>query len=263
MATFTSLYSGSSGNASLVREGRSCLCVDMGKNCKTTVAALQQAGVEPGDLQGILITHEHSDHIAGLKVFLKRWQIPVYASTLTLDYLADYDLVPPGARLIELEGKSDLLGDFEISSFSTSHDAVDCHGFRIASCTGGVLALATDLGCVTSQVYENLTGADLVVLEANYDANRLKFGPYPYYLKARIASDRGHLCNTVTGETLAKLLAEGCEKFALCHLSNENNTPELALGAVANAFIARGMVPGKDGLLQALSRHAVSPSIEF
>ena len=76
MATFTSLYSGSSGNASLVREGRSCLCVDMGKNCKTTVAALQQAGVEPGDLQGILITHEHSDHIAGLKVFLKRWQIP-------------------------------------------------------------------------------------------------------------------------------------------------------------------------------------------
>lgn len=263
MARFTSLYSGSSGNSALVRTQNSCLCIDIGKNCKTTLAALREAEVEPSALQGILVTHEHSDHIGGLRVFLKKYKVPVYASCKTLDYLAQFDLVPPNADLIALEGKSDLVGDFEVASFATSHDAVDCHGFRITAPTGGVLAMATDLGTVTDSVYASLRRADLVVLEANYDAVRLRTGNYPYYLKTRIASPRGHLCNTDTGAALARLLQEGCERFALCHLSNENNTPELALGAVTNAFIANGMVPGKDGILQALSRHTISSSIDF
>lgn len=263
MAIFTSLYSGSSGNSALVRSGTDGILIDMGKNCKQTLLALREAGMEPGDLRGILVTHEHSDHVAGLKVFLKKYKIPVYASAKTLDALADYDLVPGDARLMELEGKSDLVGVFEVESFPTSHDAADCHGFRIATAEGGLLAMATDLGCVTPAAFAGLQNADVVVLEANYDAVRLRTGPYPYYLKSRISSVRGHLCNADTGTALTALLKEGCERFALCHLSNENNTPELALDAVKTAFLAAGAIPGKDGLLMALSRHSVSNSIVF
>ncbi|MEG1931732.1 MAG: MBL fold metallo-hydrolase, partial [Pygmaiobacter sp.] len=189
--------------------------------------------------------------------------IPVYASSATLEYLADFDLVPPTAELIALEGKSDAIGGFEVSSFATSHDAVDCHGYRITAPSGGTVAMATDLGIVTDSVYENLKNARLVVLEANYDAVRLRTGSYPYYLKTRIASARGHLCNTDTGAALAKLLGEGCERFALCHLSNENNTTELALSAVTGAFLAAGMIPGKDGLLRTLKRGDITPALEF
>lgn len=263
MATFTSLYSGSSGNSALIRSETDALLIDMGKNCKQTLLGLQQAGAQPSDLRGILITHEHSDHVSGLKVFLKKYKVPVYASAKTLDALAEYDLVPADARLMELEGKQDVLGLFEVESFPTSHDAADCHGYRICTPQGGTLAMATDLGCVTPAAFAGLQYADLVVLEANYDANRLRTGPYPYYLKTRIASARGHLCNTDTGTTLAALLKKGCERFALCHLSNENNTPELALTAVQNAFLEAGSLPGADSLLTALSRHSVSPTIHF
>lgn len=263
MAYFTSLYSGSSGNASLIGHAGEYLCVDMGKNCKTTLAALAQAEVEPHQLRGILVTHEHRDHVAGLKVFLKKYAIPVYGSSATLDYLAEYDLVQPSTPLIPLEGKADQIGGFEVTSFATSHDAVDCHGYRITTGDGHRLALATDLGWVSESVYGNLQNAELVVLEANYDAARLQNGPYPYYLKTRIASARGHLCNTDCAAALARLVAEGCTKFALCHLSNENNTPELALGAVRQAFEAQGAHIEKDGLLKTLSRHNVTAPIEF
>ena len=103
MASFTALYSGSSGNAALIQEKAGSLCVDMGKNCKTTLAALSQAGVEPGSLQGILVTHEHVDHVSGLRVFLKRYPVPVYASGKTLESLLYRQLVPPGAKLCVLE----------------------------------------------------------------------------------------------------------------------------------------------------------------
>ncbi|MCI6639945.1 MAG: MBL fold metallo-hydrolase [Pygmaiobacter massiliensis] len=263
MASFTALYSGSSGNAALIQEKAGSLCVDMGKNCKTTLAALSQAGVEPGSLQGILVTHEHVDHVSGLRVFLKRYPVPVYASGKTLESLLYRQLVPPGAKLCVLEEQKTAIGPFAVTAFPTSHDAADCHGFRIQAESGGTLALATDLGCVTEPVYQNLRGADLVVLEANYDAAMLQQGPYPAYLKARIASSRGHLCNTDTAAALAKLLQEGCQRFALCHLSSENNTPERALQTVTRAFLEKGALPGKDGLLVALRRHCVSPTLAF
>ena len=262
MATFLSLYSGSSGNCALVGENGRYLCVDMGKNCKTTINALYSAGLSVADLDGILITHEHSDHVSGLRVFLKHYPVPVYGSEATLAYLTDHGMVPPTAQLQVLDG-SGRVGEFEVRSFHTSHDSVDCCGFRITAPSGRTAAMATDLGVITEEVMQGLAGADLVVLEANYDAVRLRTGPYPYYLKARIASPRGHLCNAETGETLTRLLQCGCERFALCHLSQENNTPELALGAVTGAFLAAGALPGRDGLLRVLSRSSVTPAINF
>ena len=262
MATFLSLYSGSSGNCALMGENGRYLCVDMGKSCRAAVRAMTEVGLSPEQLAGILITHEHSDHVSGLKVFLKRWQLPVYGSEATLAYLADHDMVPPTAQLQILRDGQEIAG-FSVRSFHTSHDAVDCRGYRVSFDSGRTLAMATDLGQITDEVMEGLSGADLVVLEANYDPDRLKFGPYPYYLKSRIASPRGHLCNRDAGDTLAELLRSGCERFALCHLSQENNTPQLALQAATESFLAAGALPGQDGLLQVLHRSEVSPAIQF
>lgn len=263
MATFLSLYSGSSGNCALVGEADRYLCIDMGKSCRATVGAMNQLGIDPAQLQGILITHEHSDHVSGLKVFLKKYAVPVFGSEATLAYLAGHDMVPPTARLEVLDEGGQSVGQFAVHSFHTSHDAVDCRGYRITAPSGHTAAMATDLGQVTEEVIEGLSGADLTVLEANYDPVRLRLGPYPYYLKTRIALPKGHLSNADAGDALARLLGEGCEKFALCHLSQENNTPQLALQAVSGRFLAAGALPGRDGLLQALSRSGVSPKIDF
>ena len=263
MATFLSLYSGSSGNCAVMGENGRYLCVDMGKSCRAAVRGMEEAGISPDALEGILITHEHSDHVSGLKVFLKRWPLPVYGSEATIAYLADHDMVPPTAQLCVLQQNGQEIAGFEVRSFHTSHDAADCRGYRVGFGSGRTLAMATDLGQVTDEVMEGLSGADLVVLEANYDPVRLKMGPYPYYLKSRIASPRGHLCNRDAGETLAALLRAGCERFALCHLSQENNTPQLALQAATESLLAAGALPGSDGLLQVLSRSKVSPAIQF
>ena len=263
MATFLSLYSGSSGNCALMGENGRYLCVDMGKSCRAAVRAMEETGLTPDALAGILITHEHSDHVSGLKVFLKRWQIPVYGSEATLSYLADHNMVPPTAQLRILQEDGQEIAGFEVRSFHTSHDAADCRGYRVRFESGRSLAMATDLGQVTDEVLTGLSGADLVVLEANYDPVRLKMGPYPYYLKSRIASPRGHLCNRDAADTLVSLLRSGSQRFALCHLSQENNTPQLAMQAATESFLAAGALPGQDGLLQVLSRSSVSPAIQF
>ena len=128
---------------------------------------------------------------------------------------------------------------------------------------GRVAGVATDLGYVSDEVLANLLLADVVALEANYDYNMLMTGPYPYYLKTRIASQRGHLCNEENAATLVRLLENGCERFALCHISQENNTPELALESVRAALLGAGVVPGRDCVVNAARRHEVSPIIEF
>ena len=160
------------------------------------------------------------------------------------------------------EGEEEIEG-FGVRSFHTSHDAADCRGYRIALPSGRIAAMATDLGIVTDEVLGGLLGADLAILEANYDPVRLRTGPYPYYLKARIASQQGHLCNEETGGALVQLLAEGCERFALCHLSQENNTPEKALETVFTTLAAAGVVPDADCIVQAQRRNEVSPVLTF
>ena len=237
MARFTTLYSGSSGNSALVEENGRYLLVDMGKSCRMTQNALKGLGLPLADLGGILVTHEHSDHVSGLAIFLKYHPVPVYGSAATLDYLACRGLVPPGAELIDIDGRTTPLG-------------------RVAG-------VATDLGYVSDEVLANLLLADVVALEANYDYNMLMTGPYPYYLKTRIASQRGHLCNEENAATLVRLLENGCERFALCHISQENNTPELALESVRAALLGAGVVPGRDCVVNAARRHEVSPIIEF
>lgn len=262
MASFTTLYSGSSGNCGLVRSGSGYLLIDMGKSCRITLNALKALGLAVGDCQGILVTHEHTDHIAGLQVFLRHYGVPVYAGAATLDALEDKGILPYGVEAVALEGRTEEVGRFAVTAFPTSHD-VPCCGFRIRTPEGGVMAIATDLGTLTPVVHQNLAGAALVALEANYDLHSLRFGPYPHYLKVRIESRRGHLSNDECAAKCLELVQEGCRRFALCHLSQENNTPALALGTVRQTLAAAGITPPADTVIQAQRRGEISPFLEF
>lgn len=262
MATFISLYSGSSGNCSAVCAGGKYLLIDMGKSCRTTVTALKEAGLAIGDCEGILITHEHSDHVKGLRVFLSKFPLPVYGAADTLDMLDQNDLVPPDCELVTLGGCAEEIGGFTVRMFPTSHD-VPCVGYRIHTPDGRVMTMATDLGLLTPAVHMALSGCDLVALESNYDLNMLRTGPYPYYLKKRIESARGHLSNAECAAKLLELIQEGGKRFALCHLSQNNNTPELALRTVFTTLAAAGVVPPSDCIVQAQRRSEISPPLDF
>ena len=180
MSEFISLYSGSSGNSSVVRCGAHYLIVDMGKGVRTTTAALKQLGLSIADCDGILVTHEHSDHVKGLSTFLKKNPLPVYGGADTLDFLDANGIVPPACELNTLSGREEDIGAFGVTAFPTSHD-VPCVGYRIHTPDEKTMTIATDLGVLTPPVHEALSGCDLVALESNYDLRMLRTGPYPYY----------------------------------------------------------------------------------
>ena len=184
MSEFISLYSGSSGNSSVVRCGERYLIVDMGKGVRTTGAALKELELNISDCDGILVTHEHSDHVKGLSTFLKKNPLPVYGAAATLDFLDANGIVPPSCELNTLEGREEDVGAFGVQSFPTSHD-VPCVGYRIHTPDGKTMTIATDLGTLTPPVHEALSGCDLVALESNYDLHMLRTGPYPYAAASR------------------------------------------------------------------------------
>jgi Metal-dependent hydrolases of the beta-lactamase superfamily I len=262
MARFTTLYSGSSGNCAVIEEDGGYILVDMGKSCRWTTKALYEAGLSISNLRGICVTHEHTDHVSGLEVFLRHNNVPLYGGPETLEYLEDRNLVPGTARLFTIENSPVEAGGFLVEAFDTSHDAVGCKGYRITTPKGKVVSVATDLGYVSNAVFNGLNGADLVALEANYDKGMLMTGPYPYYLKTRIASSTGHLGNIESAETLLKLLKEGCNKFALCHMSKENNTREIVLNTMQTTFMEENAKMGEDCLMQLSLRNEISPFIE-
>lgn len=263
MARFTTLYSGSSGNSAMVEENGSFLLIDMGRSCRMTINALKSLGLAPENLCGVLVTHEHSDHISGLCVFLKKYAVPVYASAATLEYLLAHGLVPENTQLMDIDGITQNIGGFEVQSFETSHDSLACRGYRITTPQGKVVSIATDLGFVSDEVLANLLLSDVVGLESNYDPVMLMSGTYPYYLKMRIASANGHLSNEECAATIVTLAQNGCRHFALCHISKENNTPELALEHVRAAMDEAGFSEDAQYTLQAAMRSDVSPVIEF
>ena len=202
MSEFISLYSGSSGNCSVVRTGEKYIIIDMGKGVRTTSAALKELGLNISDCAGILVTHEHSDHVKGLATFLKKNPLPVYGADDTLDFLDANGIVPASCELRTLSGGEEDVGDFGVTMFPTSHD-VPCVGYRIHTPDNKTMTIATDLGVLTPPVHQALSGCDLVALESNYDLHMLRSGRYPYYLRSRIESNRGHLSND---ECSAKLL---------------------------------------------------------
>ena len=232
-------------------------------SCRAASQGLKALETEESGLAGILVTHEHSDHVSGLAVFLKRHAVPVYGSAATLDYLSDHALVPAGTELIAVDGRDEDVCGFGVQSFATSHDSADCRGYRITTPLGKTLSIATDLGFVSDEVMANLLLSDMVALEANYDLRMLMEGSYPYYLKTRIASKRGHLCNDESAASLVRLAENGCKRFLLCHISQENNTPELVEQTVCGALLAHGAVPEQDCVVRPARRHTLSEVFAF
>ena len=263
MAIFTTLYSGSSGNCAVVKTNeKGYLLIDMGKSCRITLNALKEMGLSVRDCQGILVTHEHSDHVKGLDTFLKHYNVPVFSGADTLDMLQSRGTIPPMVESVAIQGRTEEIAGLRVTAFPTSHD-VPCVGYRIHTPDEKTMTIATDLGVLTPAVHEALSGCDLVALESNYDLHMLRSGPYPYYLRARIESVRGHLSNDECAAKLLELIQEGCKKFALCHLSQENYTPMLALQTVFSTLGAAGVVPDKDCIVQTQRRNEVSPALAF
>lgn len=262
MARFCALFSGSSGNSSFAGSGEGGLLIDAGVTCKNILLALEAREISHSAIQGILITHEHIDHIRGLRVLLKRLPVPVYASRGTLEYLCEHALVPANAVLEEISGPMQI-GCTSVEPFAVSHDGAQPLGFKVTTGDGRKVGFATDLGLVTEEVACALTGCDLVVLEANYDERMLLCGPYPYYLKQRIRGTCGHLSNTESAAEAARLGAAGTTRFVLGHLSRENNLPEIARQTVWNALTEAGLAENRDFTLEVARRSEPSEMIVF
>ncbi len=229
---YVSFASGSSGNCGLLSGGGVSLLVDAGLSLKRIKGCLADEGMELGDLDGILVTHEHSDHVAGLAMLSKYTALPMFMSGGTARaLLRQVKCREENLRMIEA-GIPLTLGELRITAFETSHDAAQPFGYRVEGETG-TLALVTDLGYVPRSVREAAEGCTAAVVEANYDLDMLRFGPYPMNLKRRIQGNYGHLDNLDSAEFCAYLAEKGAKQLLLAHLSKENNLPDLALQTVS------------------------------
>lgn len=239
MTTLHTLASGSSGNSLLVSCGQTHLLIDAGISCRRITVSLQTLGLTLNDLTAILITHTHSDHIAGLQTICKRRSVPILATEAACRELA-YRLPIAAGHLRYLplcEGAA--VGEIVVTAIPTSHDAPGSCGYRLDT-TEGSIGVLTDTGYVTEEAASLLPGVELAVLESNHDPEALDCGPYPYYLKQRIAGRYGHLSNGDSARFAVTLAKGGAEQIILAHLSHENNTPAMARFAAETALSAAG-----------------------
>ena len=249
MAKFCSLYSSSSGNCTYIGSSHGGILIDIGVSAKKTAEALSAIGVDPSSIEAIFITHEHSDHIKGIKVFAAKHKIPVYASAGTLSGMEKLGAVDSRviADIIPYSG-IEKAGMF-IRPFRTPHDSNESTGFSIITPDSKRICVATDIGTITDSVMEAIYGSDLILLESNHDVRMLQNGPYPFFLKERILSNHGHLSNEKCAETAVKLLESGTTRFVLGHLSKENNIPSLAFETTRAAMTMAGAKENSDYLL--------------
>ena len=253
MTTFRTLASGSSGNAALLSRGKIHLLIDMGISCRRIRRSLAELSLSPEDLTGILITHEHTDHISGLATYIKKYRTPIYC-TPAVSRQITYRLAGAESLLHLMElGETAVFGEVDATILPTSHDCRGSAAWHFTAPEGRVGYL-TDTGCVVEETGRELLGADLLVLESNHDVDMLRAGPYPYPLKMRILGEQGHLSNDAAAEYAVESVRAGTRAVLLAHLSGENNTPELALLTVRRALEEAGLAP----LLSAAPRDTMS-----
>ncbi len=233
---FTLLGSGSSGNATLVTDGDTHILVDVGLSGKETARRLRECGVEPESISGIVVSHEHGDHCRGVAPFVKSLGIPVF---MTEGAYRASGLAEAAVRFERIEsGVSFEVGGIQFTPFAVPHDAADPIAFTIHK-DGIKIAIVLDLGYVSNLVAERLRDCDGIVLESNHDLNMLKVGPYPWALKQRVMSRRGHLSNDGVAEFLSNGFDGRARQILLAHLSKKNNLPELALLSAQRALEGR------------------------
>ena len=246
---YTVLASGSTGNCSVITADGTAVLLDAGISLRRISGMLRGLGLEIGDVAAVLVTHEHSDHVGALPMLSKYFHIPVYATPGICDALRRiYPAVAGDLRYIGPDGELSF-GTLRVRAFATSHDAAESTGYRFDH-EGRSMVYATDTGVVTGDTVLAARGCDLAVLEANHDVEMLRRGPYPYVLKQRILSDRGHLSNESCGAFAAQLVSNGTRRLILAHLSQENNAPSVARRTVEEAIREAGAAPGVDVALE-------------
>ena len=232
MFNFCSLYSGSSGNSLFVESENTKLLIDAGVSSKKIEEALANLEIDPTSIDGILITHEHSDHVQGLGTFAKKFNLPVFVNEKTLDAMPKQKekISEKNIKLFNINEKFEI-GDLKVKPFSIPHDAANPCGFNIFK-DDKKISIATDIGHMTNGILKNLEDSIFIMLESNYDPEVLKYSKYPYQLKTRIAGPDGHLSNELAGKTISYLLNSGLKQAVLGHLSKQSNFPELAYKTV-------------------------------
>lgn len=260
---FCSLYSGSSGNCIYIGTESTNILIDAGMSGKRIKYSLDEVGISPKDIDAILVTHEHSDHVSGVGVMSRMFNIPVYANNNTWNAMPASigNIKDENIKVIE-NGNMFSIGDIDIKSYSTPHDAADPVGYSFFNKNKKV-SIATDIGHTSSNVMKNIEDSDLILLESNHDVEMLKVGPYPYILKQRILSDVGHLSNDDAGKAIVELMGSKYMTIFLGHLSEQNNYPELAYATVSSILAENRINIGKDLKLEMAGRHQVSRFVEI
>lgn len=263
---FLSLASGSSGNCYYLGTDDYGILVDSGIGVRTIKKSLKEYGLALERVRAVFVTHDHADHIKSVGTLGEKYGIPIYATPEThvginKNYCMTEKLTSASIRYIYKDETIEL-GDFKITAFEVSHDGTDNVGYCIEA-DGKVFSFLTDLGEITPVAAHYICKAHYLVIEANYDEEMLKMGPYPQHLKERIVGPRGHMSNRKTAEFLAENMNEGLKHIWLCHLSKDNNHPDLALKTVEYILKGKGILVGKDVQLAALKRHTPSELHEF
>lgn len=226
------LASGSKGNCALVEGPEGLIMIDNGLSRKATLERMHELGLAEEDVQALVLTHEHGDHVSGVTVWCNRWHGELYASRHTAQqrkYLAGMPFCPIDP------GDAFTVAGVQVQTFSTSHDVVNPMGFRF-ECAGDAIGYVTDTGVLPQTAQETLRGARIIALESNHDVPMLRCGPYPRYLQDRIVSDTGHLSNAQAAQAARAIVTDATEQLVAMHISQENNRPSLAVRALAEAL---------------------------
>lgn len=245
MSKVCQLFSGSSGNSIFISSKETKFLVDAGVSAKRLTSALSEIGENAEDISAIFVTHEHIDHINGLRVFASKYRIPVFAEKSVIEKMITSGTINEKVEIYPIESNMEING-CEIIPFKLSHDSVACNGYRINLFSNRSVGVCTDTGYVTEEAKNALSGCDFVFLESNHEVTMLQNGPYPYPLKKRILSEQGHLSNYASSEFAKELAKSGTTRFALAHLSAENNLPEIARQSAVSALLEEGFEENRD-----------------
>ncbi len=247
MSRICPLFSGSSGNCTYIGQGNTHILIDAGVTAKRITQGLGAIGIDPRQLSAIFITHQHNDHIKGLAVLSKKYNIPIYMSCGTAKAIRESDTASENLNINVIDSPV-CVGEMKITRFATSHDCNDSSGYKI-NLGDRTFAICTDTGIITDDIRKNLEGCELVLIESNHDVNMLSRGPYSLQLKRRILSDKGHLSNSACAKELPNLIKKGTVRFILGHLSRENNTADIAYRESNTALNLAGYTEGMDYIL--------------
>lgn len=266
MLKFISLGSGSSGNCYFLSTGETSILIDAGFSIRLLKSHLKRFGISIEQIDAVFVTHDHADHIKAVGHLANDFGKPIYATEkvhagINRNYCVTSKLTAEHMNFIS-KGQPVLLGGFSITPFEVPHDSSDCVGYRVEA-GEVVFCLLTDVGHVTPVIEEQISECDYVVLEANHDESMLMNGNYPAYLKGRIRGPKGHLCNKEAATLIAEHATPRLKHVWLCHLSEENNHPELARKTVDSILRGCGIIPGVDFKLDTLKRKSPSEIYEL